>query len=322
MSRWLKLLGAIVCIAAGAFFVAYAYRALHGHDLSALTQPRVALSICLLVLLYMTLIPVTAVAWTMILRALGQRTSIAATAPVLATSQFGKYLPGNIAHHVGRLVMARSIGISLGIGAISLAYETILTVLACALVSTMTFLWDAPNALEARVIAEERGLLVGLVTVASIVSLVAVPWLSRAFWRLGNKDPATSPPTLNPGPIPLLSGYLCFVLNFVLIGFGLWCVALALDAEGVSGMHPMLLTGAFAASWLIGFITPGAPAGLGVREAVLVFWLTDAMPPAAVVALILALRIATTLGDLLSLAWGSAVMRYCLTDRLHSASPH
>lgn len=319
MSRWLKLLGAIVCIAAAAFFVAYAYRALHGQDLSALARPRVALSIGLLVLLYMTLIPVTAAAWTLILRGLGQRTSIAATAPILATSQFGKYLPGNIAHHVGRLVMARPVGIGLGIGAISLAYESILTVLACAHVSTLTFLWDAPKALEATLVPDDRGLLVALVTAAAIVSLAAVPWLSRAFWRFRNKDSTTPPPSLNPGPIPLLSGYLCFVLNFVLIGFGLWFVALALDAGG--GSHPVLLTGAFAASWLIGFITPGAPAGLGVREAVLVFWLTDSMPPAAVVALVLALRIATTLGDLLSLAWGSAVMRRRRAGRLGAASP-
>ena len=320
MSRWLKLLGAVACVAAGAFFVAYAYRALHGQDLSPLTRPHVALSICLLVLLYMTLIPVTAVAWTMILRGLGQHTSVAATAPILATSQFGKYLPGNVAHHVGRLVMARPIGISIGVGAISLAYESILTVLACAHVSALTFLWDAPKALEASAIAEDRKLMVALATVAAIVSLTAVPWLSRIFWRLRNKDSATPPPALNPGPIPLISGYLCFVLNFVLIGFGLWGVSLALDAEGISGTHPVLLTGACAASWLIGFITPGAPAGLGVREAVLVFWLTDSMPPAAVVALVLALRIATTLGDLLSLAWGSAVMRHRRTVRLHSGS--
>src|SRR5690606_35640170 len=110
-------------------------------------------------------------------------------------------------------------------------YESILTVLACAHVSTLTFLWDAPKALEAALIPYDRVFMVALVTLVAIVSLGAVPWLSRVFWRFRNKDSATPPPSLNPGPIPLLSGYLCFVLNFVLIGFGLWFVALALDAE-------------------------------------------------------------------------------------------
>ena len=319
MNRWLKVLGVVVCLAAGTFFVAYAWRALHGQDLSALARPQVALSICLLTVLYMSLIPVAAVAWTLILRGLGQPTTVAATAPILATSQFGKYLPGNVAHHIGRLVMARSLGIGMGIGALSLAYESILTVLACAHVSTLTFLWEAPKALEASVLPDERGLLIAVVTAGAIATIAIAPWLARTVWRMRNRDAGSAPPALYPGLAPLLSGYLCFVLNFVLIGLGLWAVAIALGAGGVAGVHPVLLTGAFAASWLIGFVTPGAPAGLGVREAALVFWLADAMPPASVVALVVALRIATTLGDLLSLAWGSIVMRRRQLARLDPA---
>jgi len=41
----------------------------------------------------------------------------------------------------------------------------------------------------------------------------------------------------------------------------------------------VLMIGYFAASWLIGFFVPIAPAGLGVREAVLIFFLNEALVP-------------------------------------------
>src|SRR3546814_19722277 len=91
------------------------------------------------------------------------------------------------------------------------------------------------------------------------------PYLARICWRLCNRHtPETQPPPLSPGAAVLALGYLCYVAKFGLVGFGLWIVAAVL----VSGtaISPILLTGAFASSWLIGFVTPGAPAGFGVRE--------------------------------------------------------
>jgi uncharacterized membrane protein YbhN (UPF0104 family) len=69
-----------------------------------------------------------------------------------------------------------------------------------------------------------------------------------------------------------------------------------------------LLTTAFALAWVVGFVTPGAPAGLGVREAVLLLLLAHGMGAANASLLILTLRIATTLGDMLCFILGLAVM--------------
>jgi uncharacterized membrane protein YbhN (UPF0104 family) len=59
---------------------------------------------------------------------------------------------------------------------------------------------------------------------------------------------------------------------------------------------------------VIGFVTPGAPAGLGVREAVLLLLLAHGMGAANASLLILTLRIATTLGDMLCFVIGLAMM--------------
>src|SRR3546814_6780064 len=60
---------------------------------------------------------------------------------------------------------------------------------------------------------------------------------------------------------------------------------------------PIFFIGAFTTSWIAGFVVPGAPAGLGVREVVLTAWLAGALPPATAVLLVVALRIATTIAD-------------------------
>jgi uncharacterized membrane protein YbhN (UPF0104 family) len=53
----------------------------------------------------------------------------------------------------------------------------------------------------------------------------------------------------------------------------------------------------FTLSWLAGFLIPGAPAGLGVREAVLVTFLILWMNPFSAASLALLIRLTTTLGD-------------------------
>lgn len=63
----------------------------------------------------------------------------------------------------------------------------------------------------------------------------------------------------------------------------------------------MLFTSSFALAWVLGFLAPGAPAGLGVREGALAFLLAGSVDDQRVLTLILAMRIVTVMGD--GLCW-------------------
>ncbi|QSX36832.1 lysylphosphatidylglycerol synthase domain-containing protein [Shewanella sedimentimangrovi] len=65
-----------------------------------------------------------------------------------------------------------------------------------------------------------------------------------------------------------------------------------------------LLTGSFALAWVAGFVTPGAPAGLGIRETIMVTLLEPAYGPGAALSLALLLRLITSLGDALAFLAG------------------
>lgn len=61
----------------------------------------------------------------------------------------------------------------------------------------------------------------------------------------------------------------------------------------------LIFIGAYAASWIIGFVTPGSPGGIGVREALLILILQMYISESQAVTLALVFRIITTLGDIL-----------------------
>ena len=59
------------------------------------------------------------------------------------------------------------------------------------------------------------------------------------------------------------------------------------------------LCGAYVLAWLAGFITPGTPAGVGVREIVLLFLLRGQIEQADLLLAIVLGRVVTVIGDLL-----------------------
>src|SRR3546814_8886443 len=83
----------------------------------------------------------------------------------------------------------------------------------------------------------------------------------------------------------MIASYAMYVCSLSLVGLGLWGMSLALGNGGAMP-GPIFFIGAFTTSWIAGFVVPGAPAGLGVREVVLTAWLAGALPPATAVLLV------------------------------------
>ena len=54
----------------------------------------------------------------------------------------------------------------------------------------------------------------------------------------------------------------------------------------------------FSLAWVAGFIIPGAPGGIGVREVVLIFFLSPIIGEPEGIAVAIALRFVTLLGDI------------------------
>src|SRR3989344_3659189 len=266
MKKVSRLLSAMIAFAALAYFSIHAYENLKDHDLRQLLS-----------------------------------------LPTLAATQFGKYLPGNIAHHFGRVVVARSSGLKTAPVMFSMAYETVIMLVACVHVGALTLLWNPPMALEQWPLAHQRGLITILVSIGALCMIMLLPRIVHVFMKLrvggkaAEQDPLNS--RLDWGTV--FACYFFYTLAYALVGFGLWLVAASLVPEKATFTNFIFLTGAFASSWVLGFLAPGAPAGLGVRGAVVFAWLGVVFGSPVAVSLVIVLRIATTVGDLLNFLLGS-----------------
>jgi len=311
MKRALKGLGVLLALVAGVYFVIYAHRALAGRDLSALLDGRVLFTTACLTALYTSSILTTALAWTRLLRAMRQPAGFSRLLPILATTQFGKYLPGNVAQHIGRVALVRGMGVQLSPALLSVANELLLALVASAHIGALTLLWAPPDALLQLQITQYRVPLLIVVTAGALGALLLAPrvvlWLNR-LRSLGRKTVGAPTTRLHLDPATVAICYALYASSFVMIGYGLWLVAGSLAPANGLVPSPIFFVGAFASSWILGFVAPGAPAGLGIREAVLSAWLSGVLPSLEVVLLVVALRIATTLGDLINFSWGGVVM--------------
>ena len=304
LKRAAKWAGIVLAVLALAYFARHAARTLKGQDLSSLFEGPGLWGMVALTALYAASIATTAAAWRWQLADVGHRASYGWTITVLAVTQFGKYLPGNVGHHVGRAGLAMQAGIRMPAALLTIGYELLLAIVAAAHLCAFGLLLWPPAALAGQAWLEHRWTLLALVSAGAVAGLLLAPRLVAVLSALRGGDRGDAR-AFALGPRTIAGSYAMYVAGQVAIGFGLWALALALVPEGGAVPSALFFIGAFATSWIAGLVVPGAPAGLGVREVVLTAWLGDALPPDTAVLLELALRVATTLGDALNFGWGS-----------------
>jgi hypothetical protein len=179
---------------------------------------------------------------------IGSRTAFA----VIAFSQLGKYIPGGIWHFVGRGALYAAHGQRTELIVKSLLVENVWQWASALLVGTvfLTFAY------------QENSLFLPLEYAGpGIAVLLTVAWISLFRWsrRRFSQTIDTSWPS-EWSILALQAGaWMCF-------GISVW--VLFPDSLDSSGL--VLAVGSFALATLAGFLVPLAPAGLGVREVVLV----------------------------------------------------
>jgi len=202
---------------------------------------------------------------------------------IYGRSQIAKYLPGNCFHFVGRQVLGGALGHSQAALAFASLVET-------ALLITLAAGIALPLAL-ARLGAWSIALPAGALLVLAL-ALAAPRLLATRLWA-----PATARAVggLNAGT--LLRAVALQGAFFGVAGGVLWLLTAAVGGPGPVAIGPLTSVSALALAWVAGFLTPGASAGIGVREAILILALDGALGAEASAAVALALRLVTTVGD-------------------------
>ncbi len=253
----------------------------------------VAVTLC-----YLSCFIITSKAWYTLLYSVGEKPKLLQLITIILLSQFAKYLPGNFAHHIGRVVLARNAVVSNNSIAITMILEIILVILAACVVAAIAISFaqsiSIPQFMDVPTLWK-----VSIFTLIILLGLTFI-YLSKSNFKKAimsqfRFSKATPHNTWVSKIQSLIKCFFFYTVNFLLLGAILYLLTASFFSNFQASYW--LLTGLFSIAWVLGFITPGAPAGLGVREAILVTALDPIYGASVALSLTLSLRIVTTVGD-------------------------
>ncbi len=206
---------------------------------------------------------------------------------IYGRTQIVKYIPGNVLFFPSRHLLGQRAGYANGPQLGAVAYEIL-----------GLFVGSGLIALIGLIFGLDLGPLSWPVVAAILAgTMIAPPILQKLVPLL---------PMFKDLPIPeftwkeLILGLLpvwgIYVIFFTLTSGILWFAG-AVIAPDWAKIPVFVVLLVYAVSWLAGFITPGAPAGAGVREAVMVLILGSYISESASLVIALVARLITVLGD-------------------------
>jgi uncharacterized membrane protein YbhN (UPF0104 family) len=305
--RWAPVLRATLSLAIAAVILYYLVRSLArgwreaGVYRWSVDWAWLALSLAVLAVYFF----LAAWIWKRILRSMGEEIGTGQACHVWFLSQLGKYIPGKVWFALGRIYLARRVGVD----AIPASVSTVLELLMVMLAAAAVFLASLP--LWPSVAGKE--ILFAPAAIAVIVLLVH-PAVFGALLRLATR-------VLRRDPVPYRFAWrdlaltaVAYALTWILYGAGLEILLRTVRLEGIAqeaGLSTagriLFLSGAAGVAWTIGFLSFFTPSGLGVREATLGYMLAFHLPAPVPVLLALVARIWITVGEI-----GSAVVGWRL----------
>lgn len=231
---------------------------------------------------------------------MGARVPFRASLSVWILSTASRYVPGVIWQYVGRVELSqRRIGVRRNISVVSLLFEIFLATTAAVIASFLSL----PMFFENNLLTEIWVLLLPIPLVVlhpkistRAISIIASVMKKSVEWDLQKL-----------GILETLKILPLYIANFLLNGIALYFLILSFSGQlGVFDIFQ--LTGVYAISWLIGFISVFAPAGLGVADVTLAYLLSFMMPLPVASFIALSYRFFLTLSELvvfsLVLRWG------------------
>jgi glycosyltransferase 2 family protein len=230
-----------------------------------------------------------ALSWPACLRLLDHPIDRREGAAAFLVTQTAKFVPGSVWQAVGRFGAAERLGLPRRVTGASLLIETAGLVGAALVIGgatgavgdTLEDAWEVSSGLAT--LASAGAVAVGL------VGVVVGGVLARRLF-----DGTT------PKPVVVLA----FWQAGVWLGWGLGAAALAVAVDVPAGA----VVGAFAFSWVCGFVVIGAPAGLGVREVVMSAALAPTMAEADALAVTIGSRAIWTVVQLGCAAAGAGLL--------------
>ena len=263
-------------------------------DLSMLTSPWVVTALLLLALTEGGIIIGFSVNYRFIVKDVsGIAVPWGRAVCIYALTNLYKYIPGGVLFAVGRNHMAvETEGLGHGKVAVSTLLEGVLWVVAGGILAAAFAFEHSLYYIRQTAAWPLAGIVLGLVVLAAL----PVMYKLRRYWL----------PMLHTMRFAAVIKRMVSVTGLMFLWGASFLAVLAVMGQPMTMGLGITVMGLFILSWLAGFLTPGAPSGLGIREVVLLMFMSGTLDEGILLSAIVMHRALQVLGDVL--AYGGALV--------------
>ena len=269
-----------------------------GADIGALDNPGPILAQSVLFgVLFVSAVYAMGLGFICILSFLSRRKlSLAEPLELYTKANLCKYLPGNVMHFIARNLYAQKIGMSQGQMALGslleIGFAAAVACILCLLLARELFF-----VLAGEYIRWQLYLIAGLVLL--LAAGIAL-WFLAKTKRLAKWIEEIKEYKLTPMLFVKLSLKLTGLMAYFHLFAGLLFFILLQQVAPEAEVSLTRVLPAYIIAWLLGYITPGAPGGMGVKEAILTLLLGDVYGRGVVLIAALLFRLTTVIADVLA----------------------
>lgn len=233
-------------------------------------------------------------AWRALLAGMGSPLPRRTAARVMFVGQLGKYLPGSVWAFVAQVELARDWNVPRTRGAAATLLAVGVTVAAGLAVAAVALPLSSAEAARRWWWA---------LALAPVLLAALHPRVVGWGIRLAARPFARFREVAEAGPLDVRGRSMAAAVGWTLaawvpLGLHVWLLTWAVGGEALRSLGPAV--GAYALAWTLGLLVVFAPAGLGVREAVLVVALAPVVDAGAALVVAVLSRLVMTVADV---AW-------------------
>lgn len=255
-----------------------------------------------------------AIAWRKLLILVsGEKVPVKMVLNLYFRSNIAKYLPGNVFHFAGRhLLVNEKI-----VGHYHLLFANIIEIgllilTSCIMVTAGVFSGQIQIPEKVISLIQLKFLFAGSALALSVLA-IAVLFLYKhnkldILIRIFH--------ILKPGKIVhLFYAALLYSIMFITTGAILYFILVIITPGGFSCWKLLQVIFIFTLAWVAGYIVPGAPGGVGIREAILIIMLSASYEASVIAMASLILRFITILGDIMTYIYSSIpILKYSVCE--------
>lgn len=209
--------------------------------------------------------------WYKILKTLSAKIIFKEALRIFIVSNFGRFIPGVFIHYVARVYLVKKLGLSAkeGISSVFLeAYYTLAGAMIVGLISLSTVL----KLLSKRLLWNEQLITIILIFILIFILFVPAKTICKFISKIPVMGKYVQITDIKQNFWEHLGLIIISSTLFLLYGLGFYFLSVAFLNNNLIDI--ISSTGLLSVSWIIGFLTPIAPGGLGVSDLSFAYFLS------------------------------------------------